>query len=112
MIVSARTHLEAISRFLITQGWRLTTKEGFCDMRLEPGPVQSVTGVRKRDAGGGLTLLDPAAWQLDLSADPTLLRLAEASAIRRRGCLHGWGYGRPDEVPVPLRHALHLRVAS
>jgi uncharacterized phiE125 gp8 family phage protein len=113
LILSARMHVEAATRrLLVTQSWRLgldTAREG--RILVPVAPVQSVAAIRRIDASGVASVVDPSTYTADIASVPSVIRLAAAAEGRIEVDLV-LGYGPASAVPEPLRHALRLLVAA
>ncbi len=119
LVTAARAHVEGLTgRALITQGWRIC-REGWPRagvMRLAPAPIVSVDAVTVFGADGTPGVVDAAAWQAELRADPARLRFRPAALDRNAD--NGIevdvtaGYGTTaDDVPAPLRQAIRMLLA-
>jgi uncharacterized phiE125 gp8 family phage protein len=123
LIVASRQCVEkATRRSLISQTWRGDFPRFPCAgeyLRLAQGPVQSVTSVYYYDDQGADTLLDSAAYKLDLTEKTAKIRLApdadwpsieaQADAVR---VTYVAGYGAAaSAVPRALRQAMLMLIA-
>lgn len=121
-IMAARSYIEnATGLSLITQTWEMTlhdwphADEGIV---LPRQPVQSITSVQYYDTSGALQTLSSAAYEIDTTAMPAQIKLADGyswpqlddklvSVIVRFVA----GYGSsPGAIPEAIRHAILLMV--
>lgn len=119
LIAAARADVEnRTGRALVTQGWRIVRdavpRGGI--VRLAPAPVRSVTAVTVYGDDGSPSVVPADEYEVDLASSPGRL-------VLRRGL--GWGvrsvnglevditcgYGEPEAVPAPLKHAVLMLVA-
>lgn len=124
LIVAARRWAEGeLSASLITQTWKLTLPAFPCDeqpIRLERGPVQSITSLKYLDASNveqtlntSKYLLEPRlradeVWLTYLSTWPTTV--AQRDAVR---IVYVTGYGDAStDVPEDIRRAMLLRIGD
>lgn len=120
LILTSRLHIEAaLGLALITQGWKLLLdrwpRGDIIELPLRP--LQSVTAVRVVSALGAVTVLDPAAYEVDAaSAPPRLVRTgsvwtAPGKVVSGIEVDFIAGYGTASQVPAPLKQALLLLTA-
>ena len=121
LITASRLAVEAASRrLLISQTWRLTLDAWPADgvVKVEIGPVQSLSALRGYDAAGVATSYDPAGFQLSRAGGPARIAPAGQNAPLTGRPFAGIeldlliGYGpNPTDVPQPLRQAMLLLIA-
>lgn len=120
LITAARLMIEAAAgRLLVDQAWRIVIdrwSDGG-EIRLPLSPVSAMTAARVYDVLGVPQPVAPAALQLDIAADPPVIRLVgEVPEIGRpRGAIEidvvaGFG-ATASAVPALLRQAV-LRLAA
>lgn len=121
LIITSRLHLEAaLGLALITQSFRLVLdrwpKSGA--IRIPVRPVQGIDEIRLRDGEGGVEVLDPAAYDVDVSSAPARIAWMAGPPPQPAKRMNGLevdlvaGYGAsPDDVPAPLRQGLKMLVA-
>jgi uncharacterized phiE125 gp8 family phage protein len=120
-IVSARVHVEALTRrLLIEQSWRI-----YLDawprkriVTLPPAPLMSVDAVTVYDADGEPVVVDPEDYEADTVACPGRLVLLSPVPAAVGRAFNGIeidvtsGYGATSvDVPSPLRQAVMMLVA-
>ena len=120
LITAARLMVEAASgRLLVDQAWRIVIDRwpDSGEIRLPLSPVGSITAARVYDVLGAAQVVASAALQLDVAADPPVIRIvAEVPEIgRARGAIEidvvaGFG-ATAAAVPALLRQAV-LRLAA
>jgi len=119
-IVSARVHVEAVTRrALIEQSWRV-----YLDrwprrriVKLPVAPLMSVDTVTVYDVDGAPQVVDPDDYETDVVAVPARLVLAATAPTPIGRAVNGIeidvtaGYGASSvDVPAPLRHAVLMLV--
>ena len=123
LIASSRLQVERdTGKSLITQTWELAL-DCFPSVgdyiRLDYGPVQSITSIYYNDSNGNATLWDSSNYQLKNTGNPALVIPAYNGswptdyAEERRGITVTYvtGYGaNHTTVPAELRQAVLLRV--
>lgn len=119
LIVSARMHIEALTRrLMVTQGWTFVADgvPAGGHLTLPAVPVQGISEVRCFDADNVMSVLDPSRWSADLTASPVRIRVHGAlPSLRAMAGLHvvfTAGYGAPADVPEALRQAIRILVAT
>lgn len=121
LIITSRLHLEAaLGLALVTQSFRLVLdrwpKSGA--IRVPVRPVQAIEEVRIRDGEGGVEVLDPAGYDVDVSSAPARIAWMSGAPPQPAKRMNGLevdlvaGYG-PDaaDVPAPIRQGLQMLVA-
>lgn len=118
LIASARLTVEALTgRLLSTQVWRLILDRWPPSGEIRTGldPIASFTA-RICDADGVDTELDEGQLTLVTGSSPARLRVRNAPVPGLAACGIEidviCGYGEPDDVPQPLRHAVRLLAAD
>ena len=125
-IKAARTEVEnRTGRALVTQGWRIV-RDGVPRggvIRLTPAPVARVDAVTIYNGDGVASIVDPAEYTADTHSAPGRLKLGAGHLQLAAGRFWGsramngieiditCGYGDPDDVPAPLKHAILMLVA-
>ena len=119
LIAAARADVEnRTGRALVTQGWRIVrdaVPRGAV-VRLQPAPVQAVTAVTVFGDDGAPQVVSPDDYDVDLASAPGRLVLQRGRGWSARA-LNGFevdltcGYGPPEAVPAPLKHAVLMLVA-
>lgn len=121
LIKAARQYTENVtSRLLLTQTVQLTLDEFPACIHIERTPIQSVTLLQYVDGTGTLQTLDPSVYQVDLNSDPVRIMPAYGevwpttrSQLAAVKVTFVAGYGsQPSDVPLPIRQAILLLVAS
>lgn len=120
LITAARLMIEAVSgRMLIDQSWRIVLDRwpDGGEIRLPLSPVRTLSAARVYDAVGAAQAVDGAALQLDVTADPPVVRVTGVvpTVGRSRAAIEidvvaGYG-GSAASVPALLRQAVLLLAA-
>lgn len=119
LIAAARADVEnRTGRALVAQGWRIV-RDGVPRggvLRLSPAPVQSVTAVTVYGEDGAPSVVPAEEYEVDVASSPGRLVLRRGLGWQARS-VNGLevditcGYGGPEAVPAPLRHAVLMLVA-
>lgn len=118
-------HLDGYSgilgRALVTQSWRMDLRRfpGDRELRFPLLPVQSISAVNYWDALNADQTLDASAYSLYVNSfGPVLLfnggtqwpgLYSRADAVRVTFVA---GYGTPNDVPAPIKHAMLLMIGD
>lgn len=127
LIAAAEAHLDGyggiLGRCLLTQTWRDSGREWPASrcLPLQLSPVSGVVSVTARDGEGTVvTLTADSDYRLisGLSYRPFLF-LERSAALPSLACepdalsvTYTAGYGRSEDVPAPIRHAILLMVGD
>lgn len=121
-ILAARAHIETTTGLsLITQTWEMTLPDWPHDragILLPRQPVQSITSIQYYDSAGALQTLPSAAYEIDATAMPCAIYLADGYTWPQLDdrlvpvlvrFVAGYGSG-PGSIPEPIRQAIKLLV--
>jgi uncharacterized phiE125 gp8 family phage protein len=119
LIAAARADVEnRTGRVLVTQSWRIVRdavpRGGI--VRLAPAPVQAVTAVTVFGDDGAPQVVPADEYAVDVASSPGRLVLQRGLGWYGRS-VNGFevditcGYGGPEAVPAPLKHAVLMLVA-
>ena len=120
LVVAARMLVErTLGLALITQGWShyLDAWPHACCIALPLSPVQTVSAITLHDPDGGMSVLDPEDYSVDLLSDPARIVLTAAVPSTGLRPFNGFevaftaGFGDAGDVAQPIRQALLLMVA-
>lgn len=121
LIITSRLHLEAaLGLALITQTFRLVLdrwpRTGA--IRVPVRPVQAIEEIRLRDGNGGVVVVDPADYDVDVSSAPARIAWMSGAPPQPAKRMNGLevdlvaGYGpNAGDVPAPIRQGLKMLVA-
>ena len=121
LILTSRLHVEAaLDLALIDQAWTLQLDRwsGSGVVEIPLSPVKTVSGVRVKDASGGMITIAPESYIVDTASRPARVVFETGSqphpGVRAAGIEVTFtaGFGtQPSHVPAPLRHAILMLVA-
>jgi len=107
-----------LQRALITQTLDVLFDRFEACIEIPKAPLQSVTSVTYIDSGGDTQTLATSVYDVDINADPGIIRLAygqswpsvrlQANAVTIRIIA---GYGLAGPVPMSIRHAMLIQIA-
>ena len=118
-IKAARTHAESYTRrVFVEQGWALRM-DGFPagEFELPQAPLISVDSVSYVDTNGTTQTLAASLYEVDAFSEPGRMRTVLSAAWPSTRAVFNAvtvsftaGYGRPKDVPKPIRQALLMLV--
>ena len=121
LLLMSRLHIEAaLSLALITQSWTVVLDRwpGPAGVDLPLSPLQSVDAIRVKDGGGGITLVPPESYLVDLASRSPRILWNAGVPVAPRVPANGIeidmtvGFGATAaSVPAPLKHAILMLTA-